>query len=75
MTYVVQIAIIDQLHDQKYVDEQLGFRMLHNLRGSFICAMEFLFHLDPIIQRSGLAWKLKSVEKVEQVVLQNEYSV
>ena len=48
-TYIVEIAIINQLHDEKDVEEQLGLWMLHNLLGPLISAMELLLHYNSIV--------------------------
>ena len=75
MTYIVQIAIINQLHDKKDIDVKLAFWMLHDLSCSFMSAVELFFNLLFWSQFGGLARKLKSVVKVLQVMLQDEHSV
>ena len=75
MTYIVKIAIINQLGDEEHVEEKLRLSLLHDLKDPLICAVEGIFHFDPIIQRRRLARQLKSVVKVIDVVGQHKDSV
>ena len=48
VTYIVKVAIINQLHDEKYVEEKLSLWMLHDFKHSLVCAVECVFETDSV---------------------------
>ena len=49
--------------------------MLHYFSDSIVGAVELIFHSDPRIEWSWLAWELKPVEQVKQVMLEDKDSI
>ena len=72
MTYVVQIAIIDQLHDEKHIKEHLAFSDLRNLGGTHTCAMQLILNVLTGLEGSWLARQLKSLVKIGKVKLDDK---
>ena len=55
---ILEIAIVDELHEKKIIEKELSFRELHNFVGTGTCGMQLSFNC--ICDGSGLHWKLQS---------------
>lgn len=75
MTYVLEVAVVDQLHQQEYVEEELSLWLLHDLLDSRVGAVQFSFNILILLERSGLAWEIKSGIQVWQVVGDDEHGI
>ena len=74
-TYVSQVAIVDKLHDQEHVEENLALRVPGNFSGSLSRAVKFIFDRLTSFQFGGLARQLKALVKIWKVELEDQDSV
>lgn len=75
MTYIIEVAIIDQLHNQKYVDVKLALWQLHDLESSLTRAVKLVLDLLVVFQLSGCSRQLQSGVEVFQVELEHKDDV
>ena len=74
-TYVAEISIIKQLHEEKDVEEDLALSDLWNLNGTFSCAVQLFLDILSISECGGLARQLEALIKVWEVVLDDKDGV
>ena len=74
-TYVSQVAIVDKLHDQEHIEENLALRVPGNLSGSLSCAVKFVLDSLTSFQFGGLARQLKALVKIWKVELEDQDGV
>jgi hypothetical protein len=75
LTYVLNVTVVNQLHEKQDVCEELALSMLHDLLGTLVCAVQFAFTCLTINQRSGLAGQCKTLVQVWQVVRDHKHGV
>ena len=68
-TYVLDVSVVDQLHEQQHVDEQLAFCVLHDLFSADQRAVQLVLRGLTSCERRRLAWQRQAVMQVRQVVL------
>ena len=69
---VLQVTIIDQLHDEKHIKEHLAFSDLRNLGGTHTCAMQLILNVLIGLEGSWLARQLESLVKIGKVKLDDK---
>ena len=74
-TYVSQVAVVDKLHDEEHVEENLALSIPSNLRGSLCCAVKFILDRLTSFQFGGLARQLKALVKIWKVELEDQDGV
>ena len=74
-TYISEVAIVDQLHQQKHVNEDLAFGNKCDFGGTHNRTMKFLFNILSCLQGSGLTRELEALVKVGKVKLDDEDGV
>ena len=72
---VLQVTIINQLHNEKHVEEHLAFSNLRNLGGAHTCAMQLILNVLTGLECSWLTRQLKSLVKIGKVELDDKDSV
>ena len=75
MTYIVEIAIIDQFHEEEHINVQLTLRILHDLSCSLVCAVKLFFCLFILFQLGSCSGQLQSGVEVFKVELEHKHSV
>ena len=71
-TYISKVTIIDKLHEQKDIDEDLALGDSTNFAGSLSTRVKLILNSLSSLARSGLARQLKSLVKIWEVELKNE---
>ena len=71
-TYVSQIAIINQLHQENHIDKDLAFGNLGDFCGSLLRAVQLFLNRLTILQRCRLARKLQALVKIRQIEFEYE---
>lgn len=74
-TYILDVAIVNQLHQQQHVREELALRMLHNFLSAFGGAVQLAFHGLTSHEWGRLARQRETVVQVWQVVGDNEHGI
>ena len=75
VSYIFEVTVIDQLHHQQDVDEELGLRVLNDLLSTQVSAVEHILDVLTLLERRGLARQLQSLVEVGQVVAQHQHGV
>jgi len=72
---VAQVAVVDQLHQQKHVKEDLALGHLGDFTRTLCRAVEFVLNVFVWAQRCRLTGQLKAIVKIGQVKLDEEDGV
>ena len=71
-TYVSEVTVVDKLHEQEHVEEDLALGVLSNLSGSLLRAVQFILDSLASYQLSWLARQLKALVKIWKVELEDQ---
>ena len=55
LTYILEVSVIDEFHEENHVDEKLDFGQLRHFFGSDVRAVQHIFNIDVIFDWSGLS--------------------
>ena len=69
-TYVSEVSIVDKLHQEDDIDEDLALGNLGNFQGSLLRAVQFILNSLAVLQSCWLAWQLQSLVKIRKVELE-----
>ena len=69
---VAEVSIINELHQQENVEEDLALSDLRNLSSSVSCTVELVLNVLTSTKGRGLARKLETLVKVRQVILDDK---
>lgn len=75
MTYVLDIAIVEQLHEEQDIAEELAFSVLHNFFDALRCTMQLVLSRLTVVERGRLAGQSQSLIQIWEVVGNYEHSI
>lgn len=73
--YILEVAIVNQLHEHKHIDEHLALRKLGDFLRARGSAVQFGLHILARKQGSRLRRECHTTEQVRQVVLEHKQGV
>ena len=75
MTYVSEVTIVNQLHQEKHVEEDLALGNKRDFCSTHICAVKLFLDVLTSLKGSGLARELEALVKVRKVELDDKDGV
>ena len=75
MSYVFEVTVVNELHQEQNVNEKLALGVLHDFFSPLGHAMKLVVCGLSFLKRGGLAWEGDTAVQVGQVVFHREHSV
>jgi len=75
LTYVSEVTIVNQLHQEKHVEEDLALSDKSDFGCTHISAVKLFFDVLASLKGSGLARELQALVKVRKVELDDKDGV